>query len=125
MWKARASHLPERFMKERSSLLDGAPLLIPGARVEVASFGSGCSNLQVLRLPKGPILLSEMAAAILRLCDGRHSRAQIQLHLQSLGHRQVSTFLDPFLDAARDRQWVVEIRLPAIRAPRVSVCVEY
>ena len=109
-------------MKEWSSSQQGAPLLAPGARIERRSG----SDLHVLFLPRGAIPLSEGAAAILRLCNGRSSRAEIQIRLVGLGYRPSSVFLDPFLDAALERKWVVEIQRPPhfILSPQ-TVCTEH
>jgi hypothetical protein len=107
-------------MREQPGLKDGAPLLLPGARIECFPG----TNLPVLHLAAGPILLSEGAAAILSLCDGTRSRLEIQLRLLALGYRESSTFLDPFLDAARERKWVVDLRLPAVHSAHVPVFAE-
>ncbi|MEJ0035750.1 MAG: hypothetical protein WDO68_06685 [Gammaproteobacteria bacterium] len=111
-------------MKNQPSLQQGAPLLVPGGRVECVS-GRIDAGLHMLHLPDGSIPLSEGAAAILRLCNGRHSRAEIQLQLQALGYSQSCAFLDPFLDAARARSWVVDLKLPVVRSFQIPVCVEY
>lgn len=108
-------------MKEQPGLKEGAPLLLPAAHIECRPG----TNMHVLRLPDVSILLSEGAAAILELCNGRRSRTEIQLRLIALGHRHTSELLEPFLDAARERNWIVDLKLPATPSFEVPVCAEY
>ncbi len=117
-------HAGVHLVKNPPSLNEGAPLLLPGARVECLS-GPGSAGLHVLQLPAGSVPLSEGAAAILRLCNGRRRRAEIQLQLQALGYPQSSPFLESFLDAARHRNWVVELKLPAVRFFQVPLRAGY
>jgi hypothetical protein len=108
-------------MRAKPILQTGAPLLLPGARIDRRPG----TDMPILELPTGSILLSEGAAAVLRLCTGRHSRTEIRLRLEVLGHSQSGTFIEEFLDAARDRNWVVDLRLPAIRSSVVAECAEH
>ena len=108
-------------MKEQPVLKDGAPLLLPSARVECRPG----TELHVLHLASTSVLLSEGAAVILGLCNGRHSRTDIQVRLIALGYHQLSQHVGPFLDAARDRSWVVDLKLPAVQSIQEPACAEY
>lgn len=66
-------------------------------------------KLTILRCADGNVRLNEGAAALLRLCDGSRTRAQI-IRQASRKDAQHSLVVDigAFLDAALARGWIVE-----------------
>ena len=107
-------------MKEQPSLKEGAPLLLPGARIECRPG----TSLPLLHLPTGTILVNDAAAAVLGLCNGRHNRLDIQLRLMGLGYPGTSAHLDAFLDSARERRWIVDLKLPVVQSFQLPACAE-
>lgn len=80
--------------------------LAPGASVE----SSPLSGLSALRIEGAAILLSDSAATILELCNGRNSRRQIFAQLRMRGLSTQPGELHEFLDVACRRQWVTLAR---------------
>jgi pyrroloquinoline quinone biosynthesis protein D len=69
----------------------------------------GADGQAVLVGPAGRVQLNGSAVAILRLCDGSRSRAEVVAEMvrRSRSHLLVSD-IGEFLDAARARKWIVE-----------------
>ena len=80
--------------------------LAPGATVE----SSPLSGLSALRIEGAAVLLSDSAAAILKLCNGRNSRRQIFAQLRMRGLSTQPGEFQAFLDVACRRQWVTPAR---------------
>ena len=63
----------------------------------------------VLIGPAGSVQLNSSAVAILRLCDGSRSRAEVVAELMRSSHPQLKVSdVGEFLDAARARGWIDE-----------------
>lgn len=63
----------------------------------------------VLVCPDGKVQLNRIAAAILRLCDGSHSRAELVAEVVRRSNEQArAAEIVEFLDAARARGWINE-----------------
>jgi len=93
---------------EHATATPSAALRLAGnASVELGSSG----GLHVLHSSAGRIPLNDVAAAILLMCDGRHTRNDVLKRFwtnrgDALGNRQINAFLD----AARSRAWITEGR---------------
>ena len=82
-----------------------------GRQVRVEWRATGAASPQpVLVEPAGTVPLNESAAALLELCDGTRSFDEVvsQFVAQS-GNTALASDAQDFLDAARQRGWVVEI----------------
>jgi len=63
----------------------------------------------VLVGPAGSVQLNSSAVAILKLCDGSRSRAEVMAELVRSSHPQLKlSDVGEFLDAARARGWIDE-----------------
>lgn len=63
----------------------------------------------VLVAPNGRVQLNQMAAAILRLCDGSRDREHVVAEVVGGSHpRTRAAEILEFLDAARARGWIDE-----------------
>lgn len=80
------------------------------------------TGLSTLRLPAGAIPLSDIAAVILKLCNGRNRRADILSHLRLRGFDDQLINVQAFIDAACRREWLVQVERPSVQQ-RVLVCV--
>jgi len=77
--------------------------------VEWRSAGSASAQ-PVLAQPGGTVPLNENAAALLELCDGTRSFDEvIAQFVAQPGNADLAADARDFLDAARQRGWVVEI----------------
>ena len=78
-------------------------------RVEWRSAGSASAQ-PVLVQPGGTVPLNESAAALLELCDGTRAFDEVIAHFVAQpGNANLGADARDFLDAARQRGWVVEI----------------
>lgn len=63
----------------------------------------------VLVCPDGKVQLNRLAAAVLRLCDGSHSRTELVAEVVRGSNAQArAAEIVEFLDAARARGWIDE-----------------
>ena len=58
--------------------------------------------------PKGSIQLNESAAAILELCNGKHTSDEIVARVLRTRDDSLADDVRAFLDAARRRGWIVK-----------------
>jgi len=80
--------------------------LAPGIRLDG---GKEQDGVLVLVAPNGKVQLNEMAAAILRLCDGSRDRKDVVAEVVRGSHpRTRAAEILAFLDAARARGWIDE-----------------
>jgi pyrroloquinoline quinone biosynthesis protein D len=71
--------------------------------------GKGKHELSVLVGPDGDVPLNGSAVAILRLCDGSRSRAEVIAEMvRGAGKNLHVSDIAEFLDAALARHWIVE-----------------
>jgi pyrroloquinoline quinone biosynthesis protein D len=78
-------------------------------RVEWRSAGSAGSQ-PVLVQPGGAVPLNESAAALLELCDGTRSFDEVvSQFVAQPGNANLAADAQDFLEAARQRGWIVEI----------------
>ena len=78
-------------------------------RVEWRSAGSASAQ-PVLVQPGGTVPLNESAAALLELCDGTRAFDEVVAQFVAQpGNAGLAADARDFLDAARQRGWVVEI----------------
>ena len=64
----------------------------------------------VLVQPSGTVALNESAAALLELCDGSRSHDEvIEQFVAQPGNEGLALDAQEFLEAARQRGWVVEV----------------
>lgn len=92
------------------STRNGAPRVLirlaPGIHLHG---GEESGAMLVLACPEGNVQLNQIAAAILRLCDGSRNRAEIVAEVVSSTRNQTrSTEIIEFLDAAVARGWIHE-----------------
>lgn len=93
-------------MENRAVLRRPPNRLAPGRQVRVEWRDTG----PVLVQPGGAVQLNESAAAILVLCDGtRTSEDVIEQFLASAPKTLLASDVRDFLDAARQRGWIVEL----------------
>lgn len=76
--------------------------LAPGHRLRMASRGG-----PVLTTRTGPVRLNGAAAAILALCNGEHTRAEIVARFAGSGDASLAADVRAFLDAARRSGWIL------------------
>ena len=80
--------------------------LAPGVRLDG---GKGKDGVPVLDCPNGKVQLNQMAAAILRLCDGSRDREDVVAEVVRSSHPHTRPVeIIEFLDAARARGWIDE-----------------
>jgi pyrroloquinoline quinone biosynthesis protein D len=78
-------------------------------RVEWRSAGSASAQ-PVLVQPGGTVPLNESAAALLELCDGTRSFDEVVSQFTAQpGNENLAGDARDFLEAARQRGWIVEI----------------
>src|SRR5262245_21155287 len=78
-------------------------------RVEWRNAGTALAQ-PVLVQPGGVVPLNESAAALLELCDGTRSYDEVvEQFLAQPGNTAVAADAQDFLEAARQRGWVVEV----------------
>jgi pyrroloquinoline quinone biosynthesis protein D len=79
--------------------------------VRVEWRGSGSARPQpVLIEPAGTVPLNESAAALLELCDGTRSFDEVVTQFVAQpGNADLAPDAQDFLEAARQRGWVVEV----------------
>jgi pyrroloquinoline quinone biosynthesis protein D len=78
-------------------------------RVEWRSAGSASAQ-PVLVQPGGTVPLNESAAALLELCDGTRSYDEVvEQFVAQPGNEGLAADAQDFLEAARQRGWVVEV----------------
>ena len=78
-------------------------------RVEWRTAGSASAQ-PVLVQPGGTVPLNESAAALLELCDGTRSFDEVvQQFISQPGNAGLAADAQDFLEAARQRGWVVEV----------------
>lgn len=71
--------------------------------------GKETKEVFVLVCPDGKVQLNRIAAAILRLCDGSYSRAELIAEVVRRSNAQARAGeITEFLDAARARGWIDE-----------------
>jgi pyrroloquinoline quinone biosynthesis protein D len=71
--------------------------------------GKETKEVFVLVCPDGKVQLNRLAAAVLRLCDGSHSRAELIAEVVRRSNEQARAIeITAFLDAARARGWIDE-----------------
>jgi coenzyme PQQ biosynthesis protein PqqD len=71
--------------------------------------GKETKEVFVLVCPDGRVQLNRIAAAILSLCDGSHSRAELVAAVVQGSNAQArAAEIIEFLDAARARGWIDE-----------------
>jgi pyrroloquinoline quinone biosynthesis protein D len=71
--------------------------------------GKETKEVFVLICPDGKVQLNRLAAAVLRLCDGSHSRAELIAEVVRGSHKQArAAEIVEFLNAARSRGWIDE-----------------
>ncbi|HEY6484088.1 MAG TPA: pyrroloquinoline quinone biosynthesis peptide chaperone PqqD [Steroidobacteraceae bacterium] len=92
-------------MKDKHTSRSGRIRLAPGRQLQKDSAGDG----YILAAPTGIVQLNASAAAILALCDGTLTREQIVARVLPRS-KDDSFAVDAreFLDAARQRGWIVE-----------------
>jgi pyrroloquinoline quinone biosynthesis protein D len=91
--------------KARSASRQGVRLA-QGVRLDG---GRQTKEVFVLVCPNGKVQLNRIAAAILRLCDGSHSRAELLAEIVRGSNEQArAAEIIEFLDAARARGWIDE-----------------
>lgn len=73
------------------------------------SRSNGRQKLPLLLCDGASVRLNAGAAAILSLCDGSRTRAQIVFEvLQQQGNGALAADIEAFLDAAQTRGWIVD-----------------
>jgi pyrroloquinoline quinone biosynthesis protein D len=79
--------------------------------VRVEWRGTGSASPQpVLVEPAGTVQLNESAAALLELCDGTRSFDEVIAQFVALsGNTTLASDAQDFLEAARQRGWIVEV----------------
>ena len=82
-----------------------------GRHVRVEWRSAGTASAQpVLVQPGGTVPLNESAAALLELCDGTRSYDEVvEQFVAQPGNESLAPDARDFLDAARQRGWVVEV----------------
>lgn len=65
-------------------------------------------KMSVLLCDGASVQLNAGAAAILSLCDGSRTRAQIVVEMQQQGNGALADDIEAFLDAAETRGWIVD-----------------
>jgi pyrroloquinoline quinone biosynthesis protein D len=78
--------------------------LAPGWRLRHGTAGKG----HVLNSSSGPVQLNETAAAILALCDGTRTRAQIIAEAPASRDPRLVEDVRAFLAVAHRRGWIVD-----------------
>jgi len=82
-----------------------------GRQVRVEWRNAGSASAQpVLVHPSGSVPLNESAAALIELCDGTRSFDEvIDQFVAQPGNADLETDARDFLEAARQRGWIVEV----------------
>ena len=98
-------------MGNRAVLCRTRTRLETGRQVRVEWRNAGTASAQpVLVHPGGAVPLNESAAALLELCDGTRSFDEVvDAFVAQPGNANLASDARDFLEAARQRGWVVEI----------------
>jgi len=92
-------------MKHKAAPRRGKVRLAPGRRLQAAKR----RDRHVLASREGTVQLNETAASILALCDGTRTREEIVASiLRQPGDHDLAGDVREFLDAARQRGWIIE-----------------
>ncbi|MGA9369983.1 MAG: PqqD family peptide modification chaperone [Steroidobacteraceae bacterium] len=91
-------------MRAKSSMRRPKVRLATAHRLLGPSGGGG----PVLETRSGRVRLNATAAAILALCDGNYTRADIVTRVAGTADPMLAADVQAFLDAARRSGWVVE-----------------
>jgi pyrroloquinoline quinone biosynthesis protein D len=92
-------------MKHKAAPRRGKVRLAPGRRLQAAKR----RDRHVLVSREGTVQLNETAASILALCDGTRTRDEIVASiLRRPGDQDLAGDVRDFLDAARQRGWIIE-----------------
>ena len=87
---------------------------------------SPVTGLSTLEWSGASIPLSESAAVILKLCNGRNRVRDIVSHLRLRGRSDQFLNVHAFIDAACRRRWVTQVELPrSDKMSKVEPCVKY
>ncbi len=91
-------------MKGKTAPLRRTIRLAPGHQLQTGPSRSG----HELVSPKGPIQINETAAAILGMCNGKHTAEEIVTRALRLRDDSLAEDIRAFLDAAQRRGWIVK-----------------